>query len=252
MYYMYMSSYAYSARYSKRPHYSYVQLQFTAHEYDNASAFRSVFESEYVYVANLNSNSNSTSIRVIGGDWWPFKQLRRNLCYTICAMTTNTHEVFRFAKLFLWRRRQRFLIRFSAIAEISPHSLYLFLSQLAFEVNSNSLRTLYWRTSIRYNRIWPSETPSTTTTHMFKCIMYDSLCVCVCVPHSTSWLICWKYIFKCESILATNITSSPSGLVVCSSRLQIATTLVLVNPKISTSRLSLLHPCTQLLQPVLP
>lgn len=59
VYRMYVSSYAYSARYSKRPHYSYVQLQFTAHEYDNASAFRCVFESEYV--ANLNSNSNSTS-----------------------------------------------------------------------------------------------------------------------------------------------------------------------------------------------
>lgn len=77
-------------------------------------------------------------------------------------------------------------IRFSAIAEISPlPSLSLSISRLAFEVNSNSLRTLYWRTSIRYNRIWPSETPSTTptttTTHMFKCIMYDSLCVCVCV-----------------------------------------------------------------------
>lgn len=62
-----------------------------------------------------NSQFNFNCHR-FGGDWWQFKQLRRNLCYTICAMTTNTHEVFRFAKLFLWRRRQRFLIPFSAIA----------------------------------------------------------------------------------------------------------------------------------------
>lgn len=127
VYVLYMSSYAYNAGYSKRPHYSYVQLQFTAHEYDNASASKCVFESEYVYVANLNSNSNSTSTATdfggVGVDWWQFKQLRRNLCYTICAMTTNTHEVFRFAKLFLWRRLLRFLIRFSAIADISPRPL---------------------------------------------------------------------------------------------------------------------------------
>lgn len=57
-----------------------------------------------------------------------------------------------------------------------------------------------------------------------------TLYLCVCVSHSTSWLICWKYIFKCESILATKCRSSPSGLS-CSSRLQIAVTLVLVNPK---------------------
>lgn len=66
----------------------------------------------------------------------------------------------------------------------SPPPLPRYFPRFPFEVNSNCLRTLYWRTSIRYNRIWPSETTMTTTTatHMFKCIMYECVCVCVCAP----------------------------------------------------------------------
>lgn len=112
--YMYVFSYAYSAGYSKRK----LSVCHIIHMCNfNLRLMNTRNEAHPNTYSNLNSNSQfNFNCHRFGGDWWQFKQLRRNLCYTICAMTTNTHEVFRFAKLFLWRRRQRFLIPFSAIA----------------------------------------------------------------------------------------------------------------------------------------
>lgn len=115
---VYVFSYAYSAGYSKRK----LSVCHIIHMCNfNLRLMNTRNEAHPNTNSNLNSNSQfNFNCHRFGGDWWQFKQLRRNLCYTICAMTTNTHEVFRFAKLFLWRRRQRFLIPFSAIA--SPPS----------------------------------------------------------------------------------------------------------------------------------
>lgn len=97
--YMYVFSYAYSAGYSKRK----LSVCHIIHMCNfNLRLMNTRNEAHPNTYSNLNSNSQfNFNCHRFGGDWWQFKQLRRNLCYTICAMTTNTHEVFRFAKLFL-------------------------------------------------------------------------------------------------------------------------------------------------------